>query len=110
MVSRNEILNLNELDLIKLAKNSNDGKILALLSNSIFATVRRCVAKNLHSSIKTINKLAADSACNVSYWAIKNSHCTKSREIDESHPCVLCEIDEADYPSACASCTKIKCF
>lgn len=108
MNTKYEILNLGEIELIKLAKKNTDENILELLSNSIFSNVRKCVAKNSNSSIFTINKLAIDSSFNVSYWANKSNNCTKKRDIITDHPCVLCEIDEVKYFTKCGSCDILK--
>lgn len=99
---------LNESDLILLAKNSSQENILLELSKSIYTTVRKCVAKNINSSKNIINRLANDSALNVSYFANSNPNCTNKREmLKPSHPCILCEVDESDYKEVCPSCTKI---
>lgn len=100
------ILKMNEFELIKLAKNSNDETILKFLAKSIYTTVRRCVAKNLYTSKRVINALSRDSAQNVSYCANENPNCTTKREIKATNPCTLCKVNEEDYSKICSSCRK----
>jgi len=102
-----QVSQMNEIELIRLAKVSNKENILKLLAQSIYTSVRRCVAKNYNSSEKIINALVNDSAQNVSFFANLNPKCKIKREIKASNPCTLCEVDEEEYVTKCINCPKI---
>ncbi len=104
MLLVNKHINSNEIELIKLAKKSNNCSELEELSKSIFISVRRSVAKNKNTSKKIINRLADDPASNVSYWAIKHDDCTIVKSIKNITSCVTCSIDELEYHNTCPSC------
>ncbi|WP_417334535.1 hypothetical protein [Halarcobacter sp.] len=95
---------LDEIELIKLAKTTTDESTLHSLADNAFITVRRCVAKNRHTTTPIANKLAIDSACNVSYWATRHSNHTTKKKVDSNDPCVVCSIDELQYHNTCTSC------
>ncbi|RXJ90370.1 hypothetical protein CRV01_04220 [Arcobacter sp. CECT 8983] len=95
---------LNEIELIKLAKTATDENTLHTLADNAFITVRRCVAKNIHATTPIANKLAIDSACNVSYWATRHSNHTTKKKVESQDPCVICPVDELQYHSTCNSC------
>lgn len=107
MVSTNNHANSKELELIKLAKRSDNSSELEELSKSIFISVRRSVAKNRNTTKKIINRLADDPASNVSFWAIKHDDCTINKSIKNITSCVTCTIDELEYHNTCPSCTEV---
>lgn len=98
---------LNELELIKLAKTSNCQDTLTNLADNIFITVRRCVAKNENITTPIVNKLAIDSASNVSYWATRHNNYSAKRVVQSNDPCVVCSIDELQYHNTCSSCSLV---
>lgn len=103
-------MNLNqtrEQEQILLAQSSNDVYTLKELSNSVYITVRRSVAKNLSTPMETIDKLCYDPSLNVTYIANKFSKNDKNkREIFSNNPCVICDVNEKDYINICKKCDK----
>lgn len=97
-----------ELQQITLAQNTNDENLLKQLSDSIYLSVRRCVARNSHTSSEIVDKLSTDCSLNVSFVANQNSKCTSKRVITSKHPCIICTVDEKDYHKACNNCNLIK--
>lgn len=81
-------------ELLNIAKSTNCLNVLSKLTQSVDATIRRAVARNLNSSSDILEKLAFDSVENVSYMAVKNPNCSVSRNFNISNPCVVCEKDE----------------
>lgn len=104
------IVKLDEYDAIKLAINSTDFRVLEKLANSIYVTVRRCVARNKNIVTKTANKLAIDPSVNVTYWALRNKQCTNKRTMIESdNECIKCTESELNYNNICLNCShKVK--
>lgn len=85
----------SEKDLLELAKNESDASILKQLANSMYANVRRVVARNHFTPSDILKQLANDPVLNVAYMAALNPNCIYKRDfIDISHPCVNCEQDE----------------
>lgn len=99
-----KIKKLDEIELIKLAKNSTDEKVLDTLASHAFIKVRRSVAKNRNVPKNIVNKLAIDSASNVSYWATRHQNYDQNRVIQSNDPCVVCTIDELQHHNTCPSC------
>lgn len=93
-----------EIEQIKLAKSTSDELYLKNLSNSIYVSVRRTVAKNPNTCGETIEKLSTDCSLNVSFIANMSNKNPNKRQIVMSHPCV----DEIDYHKTCGSCREIK--
>lgn len=97
-----------ELEQIRLAKSTTDELFLKNLSNSIYVSVRRTVAKNPYTCINTMGKLSTDCSLNVSYIANQSNKISNKREMFISHPCISCSVDESDYHKTCGSCKEIK--
>lgn len=96
-----------EQEQILLAQKSNNINTLKELSNSVYITVRRSVAKNLSTPSETIDKLCNDPSQNVTYIANKFSKNIKNkREIITTNQCVICDINEIDYINLCKTCEK----
>lgn len=105
MVIDKSFIKLNEHDLIRLAIDCKDYNLLEKLADSIYVTVRRCVAKNKNITSRIANRLALDPALNVSYWALRNNKCTSKKMMIESDDnCVICTVNELDYINTCNSC------
>jgi len=98
----------NEIEQIKLAKSTSDEFYLKNLSNSIYVSVRRTVAKNPNTCGETIEKLSTDCSLNVSFIANMSNKNPNKRQIVMSHPCLSCSVDEIDYHKICGSCREIK--
>ncbi len=90
------------------AKESKDSKELKKLSKSSHYKVRRAVARNPHTTQKTLKKLQNDPILNVAYMA--NRFAEKKISFKEcsslSYPCVICEEDESEFHNICMSCNK----
>lgn len=99
------IKRLNEFELIKLAKTSSCENTLTALADSTFIKVRRSVARNSNANSFIANRLANDSASNVSYWATRHNNYQKQRVVQSNDPCVVCSIDELQYHNTCSSCS-----
>ncbi len=95
-----------EQEQILLAQKSNEKEILEKLSNSVYITVRRSVAKNISTPIEIIDRLCYDPSLNVTFIANKFSKNKTKREIISIDPCVICDVDEKDYIKVCNSCKK----
>ncbi len=86
---------MSTIELLKIAKNSTDKNVLSELSQHPSSRIRRVVAKNIYTSLKTLQKLSFDPVMNVSYVAVNNSNNTiVKRVFSELHPCVICNQDE----------------
>lgn len=90
------------------AKKSTDSKELKKLSKSSHYKVRRAVARNPHTTQKTLKKLQNDPILNVAYMANKFSQKKISFKdcSSLSYPCVICEEDESEFHNICKTCKK----
>ena len=96
-------------NLLDLAKESNDSKILEQLAHNVDATIRRAVARNLNTPSGILSQLANDPVMNVSYMASLNPHCYDKREFsDTSNPCISCVKDERTM--VCVDCSTLNTF
>lgn len=94
-------------NLLDKAKTSNCTQTLHDLAQASDASIRRAVARNIHTLSDTLNKLATDPVLNVSFMATQHPKCTLKREFhDTSNPCVVCEKDERDM--VCVNCQTLK--
>lgn len=98
---------LDEMKLISLAKTTNDYKLLFNLSNSIFISVRRSIAKNTHTPSNILDSLCFDPSENVSFIA-KMRRNILDKSVTYSHPCVTCTVDESKFSTTCATCSLLK--
>lgn len=89
------IADLQNKNLLELAKSSTESSILSELANATDSIIRRAVARNINTPSKILAFLIEDPVLNVSYMASLNPNCISSRDFsDASHPCVICESDE----------------
>jgi len=96
-------------ELLETAKTSTCSKTLHNLAQSSSSSVRRAVARNLHTLSDTLDTLANDPVLNVSFMATKNPRCLVKREfLDISNPCIYCEKDEREL--VCTNCPTLKEF
>ncbi|WP_428023401.1 hypothetical protein [Arcobacter sp.] len=94
------------LDIIIKAKESTNEEELHELSKNVNFKVRRAVAKNKHTSQKTLATLQKDPALNVAF--IANIHAINKVIFDDEialkNPCVICEKDETTFHHECGNC------
>jgi len=102
-------MNLREtsiIELLNLAKQSTDTKLLDKLTDSVHMIVRRAVARNKNISQKAANRLSYDPVLNVSYMAAQNPNSTVLRNFSEAflEACVICNKDEREID--CMNCSR----
>lgn len=89
--------------LLELAKTTNCKQTLHTLASSVNASVRRAVARNMHTLSNTLDRLSRDPVLNVSYMAVQHPNCTEKRDfLDTSNPCISCQKDERTM--VCVNC------
>ena len=100
------IQTFTERELILKAQKSTCSNELSELSRNAYSNVRRCVAKNIHTTATVVDILALDPVTNVIFAAIGNTKCTIERnEIDYSNRCVSCTKDESTFHFECRRCS-----
>jgi len=104
-----ETANLNQNELLELAKNSADSSLLSQLASEMNFMIRRAVARNINTPSNILSRLVKDPVLNVSYMASLHPNCSYLRNFsDTSHPCVKCEQDERTM--RCTSCKKLSAY
>lgn len=95
-----------EKKLLEKVVDSRDPKELDKLSFCKFSTVRRAVALNPYTFVKTIERLQVDPVLNVSYVANKSAKVVKKRDLSffTNHRCVQCILEPLEMIKACTKC------
>lgn len=104
LMSNNE----NVIELIIAAKETTDSKKLADLARHVNSSVRRAVARNIHTDSETIHLLLYDPAANVSVPASKHNRCFMKRKFLDDvlvHRCVICDFSEIECFNKTAKCS-----
>lgn len=93
--------------LVEKASASTNYDVLLELSLHPNMSVRRAVARNIHTPSSVLNALVYDVTVNVCFKALENRNCVIKRKLPETSlipKCVTCEVKEIDTFVKCSSC------